>query len=370
MANVHETRKIPQSAGFTVVAAATLAFANAWRERRSGVSKSVPADPRVAASEPDRQPPAGVALPTAGGLVAAPVAHRAGFIGIIRSIIDRFSRDNVSLMAAGIAFYLLSSIFPGLAALVSIYGLVGDPTDVSRQIAPFAGLLPPEAMNLLSNSLEGFIKASSGAGSHISLALVTSLLIALWSARAAMSAIMTGLNIAYEEVDQRSFVVQTLVSLALTVGVLAFVLVAIFAIAVVPAILALFYLGDTLQALIEYGRWPLLAGVVVFCFAVLYRFAPFRSHPRWRWITWGSALATTLWLIGSFLFSYYVRHFGSYDATYGSIGAVIILLLWFWFGALVMLLGAEIDSELDIRATKGGAPTAGTPPSAGPPRQA
>ena len=370
MAHVHQTRKIPEWTGLSILAAAAFAAATAWRERRPVASRAeqpVPAYPGVAAPQ-SQQPASPTALPTAGGLVAAPVAHPPGLFGIVRSIFDRFSRDNATLTAAGIAFYLLSSIFPGLAAIVSIYGLVGDPTEVSRQISPFAGLLPPEAMKLLNDSLEGFIKSS--AGSHVSLALVTSVLIALWSARAAMAAIMTGLNIAYEEVDQRSFVVQTLVSLALTVGVLAFVVVAVFAIAVVPAILALFYLGETLQALLEYGRWPLLAAVVVFGFAVLYRFAPFRSHARWRWITWGSAIATVLWLAGSILFSFYVRHFGSYDATYGSIGAVIILLLWFWFGALVMILGAEIDSELDIRATKGGAPTAGTAPSAGPPREA
>lgn len=369
MANVHETRTPSHWTAFTVLAAAGVAASNVWRSRRANhspvVARPVPSYPGIAASQ--SQPASPAALPTAGGLVAAPVAHPAGFIGIVRSIIDRFSRDNATLTAAGIAFYLLSSVFPGLAALVSIYGLVGDPSEVSREIAPFAGLLPPEAMKLLTDSLEGFIKSS--AGSHMSLALVTSVLIALWSARAAMAAIMTGLNIAYEEVDQRSFVVQTLVSLALTVGVLLFVILAIFSIAVVPAILALFYLGDTLQAVLEYGRWPVMTAVVVLGFAVLYRHAPYRSHPRWRWITWGSGIATTLWLLGSVLFSYYVRHFGSYDATYGSIGAVIILLLWFWFGALVLILGAEIDSELDIRATKGGAPTAGTPPSAGPPRE-
>ncbi|MCW6510219.1 YihY/virulence factor BrkB family protein [Lichenifustis flavocetrariae] len=367
MTDLHETRKSPDLAGLTVLTLATLAVSKAltsWRAPRAQRASSPPVYPGVAA--PSRVPASPTALPTAGGLVAAPVAHPPGLFGIIRSIIDRFSRDNATLMAAGIAFYLLSSIFPGLAALVSIYGLVGDPNDVSRQIAPFAGLLPPEAMKLLTDSLQGFIKSS--AGSHVSVALVTSLLIALWSARAAMASIMTGLNIAYEEVDQRSFLVQTLVSLALTLGVLAFVLVAVFAIAVVPAILALFYMSTLAQAALIYGRWPLLAAVVVFGFAVLYRYAPYRSHPRWRWITWGSAIATLLWLLGSILFSFYVGHFGSYDATYGSIGAVMILLLWFWFGALVMILGAEIDSELDTRATNGGAPTAGTPPSAGPPR--
>ncbi|MDX7953174.1 YihY/virulence factor BrkB family protein [Lichenihabitans sp. Uapishka_5] len=362
-----DTRKSKNRMGFVSLIVASAVMSSLGRFKPAPVPAKPDGVDDIPILPPPAQPSSPTALPTAGGLVAAPVAHKPGLFGIVRSIIDRFSRDNATLTAAGIAFYLLSSVFPGLAALVSVYGLVGDPSEVGRQIAPFAGLLPPEAMKLLNDSLQGFIKSS--ANSHVSIALATSLAIALWSARAAMAAIMTGLNIAYEEVDKRSYVVQTLVSLGLTIGVLAFVAVAIFSIAVVPALLALFYLGETLQALLEYGRWPLLASVVVFGFAVLYRYAPYRSHPRWRWITWGSGIATVLWLSGSILFSFYVRHFGSYDATYGSLGAVIILLLWFWFGALVMILGAEIDSELDVRATLGGAPTAGTPPSAGPPRK-
>lgn len=352
--------------GLTVLALATLAVTNLVRgsRGRSVAARSKVATPAVP-SAPREAPTGGTSAP--GGVAAAPVEHRPGLIGIGRSVIDRFNRDNATLTAAGIAFYLLLSIFPGLASLVSIYGLFGDPADVGRQIAPFAGLLPPEAMKLLNEGLAGFIKSSQN--SHVSLALVTSLGLAIWTARTAMSSIMVGLNIAYEETERRSFIVATLISLGLTVGAVIFAVVAIFAIAVVPALLAFVYLGSAVENLLFYGRWPVLALLVVFGFALLYRFAPDRSHPRWRWITWGSAIATGLWLVGSFVFSFYVSHFGAYDATYGSLGAVVVLLLWFWVSALVMILGAEIDSELDLRATRAGSPTAGTSPSAGPPAE-
>ena len=358
--------------GLTVLTLATLAITT-WLDRKApGKAKpqratlpsaKAPAVPSAAKTRTE-----GGEGSAAGGGDAVPVDHPPGLIGIGQSIFLRFSRDNATLTAAGIAFYLLLSIFPGLAALVSVYGLFGDPAEVGKQIAPFAGLLPPEAMKLLNQGLEGFIRSS--ADSHMSLALITSLLLALWSARAAMSSIMVGLTVAYEEADKRSFVIQTLISLALTIGAVAFAVIAIFAIAVLPAVLALVRLDKTVEAALVYGRWPLLAALVVLGFAVLFRFAPYRSHPRWRWISWGSSVSTLLWLLGSFAFSFYVGHFGSYDATYGSLGAVVILLLWFWVSSLVMILGAEIDSELDLRATNGGSPVAGTPPSAGPPKRA
>lgn len=354
--------------GLTVLALTTLAVTNLLGAKRKQTVPSMagmgqPAR-KVEFKAPVPDADQGTA-PTAGGLAAAPVDHRPGIIGIARSIIDRFTRDNATLTAAGIAFYLLLSIFPGLAALVSIYALFGDPAEVGRQIAPFSSLLPPEAMKLLNDGLQGFIK--SAANSHISFTLFFSLAVAIWSARAAMSSIMVGLNVAYEETERRSFIVTTLVSLALTVGAVVFAVAAIFAIAVVPALLAFVHLDKVVEDLLVYGRWPLLALLVIVGFGLLYRVAPDRSHPRWRWITWGSGIAAVLWLVGSIVFSFYVSHFGSYDATYGSLGAVIILLLWFWVSALVMILGAEIDSELDTRATNGGGVFAGTPPSAGPP---
>ena len=289
--------------------------------------------------------------------------HPPGFIGIARAVFDRFGNDNISLVAAGVAFYVMLSIFPALAALVSLYALVGNPDDVASRIQDYSYLLPPEAMKLIIDGLHNFAKT---AGSTLSWALATSVILALWSARAGISSVMTGLNIAYEEVETRSFIVQTLIALGLTLGSVVFAAVVVFAVAVIPIILNFLPFGSFLGPVLNYARWPILALLVVLGFAVIYRYGPSRKNASWRWITWGSAIATVLWLAGSIVFSIYVGKFGSYDATYGALGAVVVLLLWLWVSALVLLIGAEIDGELDQRATLAGDPLAAVP--AGAPR--
>ena len=314
-------------------------------------------------------PPPGTSSPPFGagqdGGAGAPVDHPPGLIGVGRAIVSRISRDNITFVAAAVAFYVMLAIFPALAALVSLYGLVGNPSDVASRIGDYGSLLPPEALKLITDGLNAFAQKS---GSQLSLALATSVLLAIWSARSGMSAVMTGLNIAYEETERRSFIVQNLVALTLTFGAVLFTGVVVLAIAGVPIVLATLSLDQITSILLAYVRWPLLAVLVVAGFAFMYRWAPSRSHPRWRWISWGSGIATLLWLVGSFLFSFYVSKFGSFDATYGSLGAVVILLLWLWVSALVLLVGAEIDAEIDKRATEAGSPTAKLAPSAGPPQ--
>ena len=290
-----------------------------------------------------------------------PVTHRPGLIGIMWSVIDRIARDNVTMVAAGVAFYALLAIFPALAALVSLYGLFSDPLEVYRQMRTLNQLLPPEALNLITDGLQNFVQKSN---SQFNIALVTGLVLAVWSARAGMAAVMTGLNIAYEESERRSLVVQNLVALAMTFAAIVLAIAIIFAIGIIPAALAFLHLPPEVAVVIALVRWPILAIVVLIGFAVLYRFAPCRGEARWRWITWGSATATTLWILGSVGFSYYVSHFGSYDATYGSLGAVAVLLLWLWVAALFLLLGAEVDAELHARALTTGSPTAALPTSA------
>ncbi len=296
---------------------------------------------------------------------APAIEHRPGVIGIGRAIVDRIGRDNITLVAAGVAFYVLLALFPALAAMVSLYALVGNPADVAARISDYGGLLPPAALKLITDGLNSFAQKS---GSQLSLALITGLLLALWSARAGISSVMTGLNIAYEETEKRSFIMQNVVALAMTLAGVVFSVLIILAVAVVPAVLAFVHLDSLAAQLVAIARWPILALIVVLGFAVMYRYAPSRSHPRWRWITWGSGIATVLWMIGSFAFSIYVSKFGSYDAMYGSLGAVVVMLLWFWVSALVLLLGAEIDSELDKRDAEGGHPLAGLAPGSGPPR--
>ena len=164
-----------------------------------------------------------------------------------------------------------------------------------------------------------------------------------------MSALMTGLNIAYEEEERRGFIVQTFVALGLTLGAIVGAVVCLAAIALVPAIVAFLPLPGAVVALLSWGRWPLLAVLALLGLAVVYRYAPSRQNPKWHWITIGSTTAAALWLIGSVLFSFYVSHFGSYNATYGSLGAVVVLLLWFWVTSLIVLVGAEVDAELQFR---------------------
>ncbi len=317
-------------------------------------------------------PPRGTAPPNDAGSPRAPVGtsdakagsdgsptqHPPGFLGIARAVFDRFGNDNISLVAAGVAFYVMLSIFPALAAMVSLYALVGNPDDVANRIQDYGYLLPPEAMKLIIDGLHNFAKT---AGSTLSWALATSVILALWSARAGISSVMTGLNIAYEEVETRSFIMQTLIALGLTLGGVLFAVVIVFAVAVIPIILNFLPFGSLLATVLNFARWPVLAVLVALGFAVIYRLGPSRKTPSWRWISWGSAIATVLWLVGSIVFSIYVGKFGSYDATYGALGAVVVLLLWLWVSAIVLLVGAEIDGELDQRATLAGSPLASVP---------
>ncbi len=284
--------------------------------------------------------------------------HAPGLAGIAKAVFARFGRDNISLVAAGIAFYILAAIFPALAAMVSIYGLFADPNQVASRVSGLEGVLPSEALKILTDGLNSF---ASKSGSQLSLALAISLLIALWSARAGMSSVMTGLNIAYEEKEKRSFIKQNVIALALTIGGIVFAIVALTAVAIVPTALALIHVDGLTAQILNFGRWPILAAIVIIGFAVMYRYAPSRTNPNWKWISWGSAIASLLWMLGSVIFSFYVSHFGSYQATYGALASVVVLLLWFWVSALVFLLGAEIDDEINLRARNARSPLASVP---------
>ncbi|WP_237479542.1 YihY/virulence factor BrkB family protein [Lichenibacterium dinghuense] len=356
--------------GSAWTAAAVLGFALVGALRRpqltaGGALKAVP-QPRPPAAQPGGaavKPAAGGSDSGKAGTDGTATKHPPGFLGIARAVFDRFGNDNISLVAAGVAFYVMLSIFPALAALVSLYALVGNPDDVANRVQDYGYLLPPAALKLIIDGLHNFAKT---AGSTLSWALGTSLLLALWSARNGISSIMTGLNIAYEEVETRSFVMQTLMALGLTLGAIVFAAVVIFAVAIIPIILNFLPYGSVFAPLLNFARWPVLAVLVALGLAVIYRYGPSRENASWRWISWGSSIATVLWLAGSVGFSIYVSKFGSYDATYGALGAVVVLLLWLWVSAIVLLVGAEIDGELDQRATLAGDPLASVP--AGAPR--
>ena len=253
--------------------------------------------------------------------------------------------DNyANMVAASIAFYGLLAIFPAIAALISLWGLVSDPLAVQQQIEAMNGIVPQEAVAIISQQA---IKVSTNPQAGMSVTAIGGLLFTLYSASKGVRGFMAGLNIIYGEQEHRGMIHQALINVTLTLGLVLSTIITLAAIAVVPAIINYLPFGDLLSSIMLYARWPLMLMLVLFAIALLYRFAPDRRAARWQWLTPGALAATLLWLLGSAGFSIYVRNFSSYNETYGSIGAVVILLMWFWLSAYIVLLGAGINREFE-----------------------
>ncbi len=281
---------------------------------------------------------------------------KAGWRDIARRTWNELGDDHVSMIAAGVAFYILLALFPAIAAVISIWGLVADPAQIEQQIEAISGALPQQAASIIKDQAR---RLASSAGGALSLGAIFGLLLTLYSASKGTKALIEGLNIIYDEEEERGFLRLNLVALGLTLGVLIVMIVALGLIAVVPAVLDSLGLGSTAKTLIAWLRWPLLFVIALGILAVFYRYAPSRDEARWRWVSWGSAIATLLWIVGSIAFSLYVRNFGSYNETYGSLGAVIILLTWLWLTAFIVLLGAELNAEMEHQTARD--TTAGRP---------
>lgn len=259
----------------------------------------------------------------------------------INRVINRMGDDNLSLVAAGIAFYAMFSIFPALGALVSIYGLFGDTHVVQTQVQQLTILLPNETAKLIDGSLNGLLAKPS---SSLNFGLLVSLGIAIVAARNGVSSMMSGLNMAMEKRETRSFITLNLMAIVLTVAAIVFVIVVLTAVAIIPIVVAFLPFDDSWRSILAYSRWPVLGVFVILAIDLVYRFAPSVERPSWHFFSVGTLFSASLWILGSYLFSQYVTRFGSYDTTYGSLGAVVVLLLWFWLSALIILLGAVIDS--------------------------
>lgn len=255
-----------------------------------------------------------------------------------------FAQDQITSVAGSIAYAAILAIFPAMAALVSLYGLFADPADIARQLSMLNGIMPGGALDLVKSQLTRIAAHHSG----LSLALIVGLVLALWSATAGMRAMVRGLNIAFETEETRGFVRLTLLCLALTVGGIVFLVLAAAAVIAAPVVLGALHLGALVHGL-TFLRWPILLVLVMLALAVLYRFGPNRAEPRWRWVTPGSVAASVLWLVGSAVFSWYISNFGHYNATYGSLGALFGFLTWIWLSAVIVLLGAELNCEVERR---------------------
>jgi membrane protein len=271
-----------------------------------------------------------------------------GWWEIAKRVWEQIGEDNISTLSAGVAFWGLLSLFPALSALVSLFGLVADPHTVQQQLAATAGVLPEQATKLISDELNTLAANPSKLG----ISLVISVGFALWTARSGTGMIMTALNVAYDEKETRNFIWFNVQAFALTAGMVLFGLVSIAFVAVLPAVLSFLDLPTGLSIVVQVIRWLALAALVVLALAILYRFGPSRAKPRWQWVSWGAALAAVLWLAASAAFSFYVANFGGYDKTYGSLAAVVIVLLWFYITAFVILTGAELNAEMEHQTAR------------------
>jgi len=268
-----------------------------------------------------------------------------GWLDIAKRVNEQLTSDNASIIAAGLALYSLLAIFPALTACVLLYGLFASPDQITQQLQSFQGLLPAEGVAILEEQLRTLASQQDQA---LGIGLVTAIAIALWSARKGMVALMTAANVAYDEEEHRGFIKRLLVSLAFTLGaVVGFAAVVALGVAV-PIVIEFLPLGPAAEIVLLVLRWAALFFIAVLGLSIVYRYAPDRREAKWRWVSLGSVIAATLWLIGSLLFAFYVRRFGdSYGETYGALGGVIIMLMWLYLSAYVVMLGAEINSEME-----------------------
>ncbi|MEX2617637.1 MAG: YihY/virulence factor BrkB family protein [Alphaproteobacteria bacterium] len=257
---------------------------------------------------------------------------------------DEISKDNIPLIAAGIAFYAMLALFPGIAALIGLYGLIAEPADVTRHINLMSGVLPADALGIIRSQTADLASTN---GTNVGLASLVAIALAIWGTRSGVNALVAGLNIAYGEQERRGILSRIGVTLVLTIIILVIATTALATIIAVPAIIGIFRLGEIGEWIVLLVRWPVIVVALLVALAIFYCFGPHRTNPRIAWISWGAVLATFLWIVGSAAFSVYVANFASYNKVYGSLGAVVGLLMWLYLSAFIVLLGAEINSEME-----------------------
>lgn len=267
---------------------------------------------------------------------------------------------HLSVVAAGVAFFGVLSIVPGLAALVGLYGLIADPSNMMVTFEQASGLLPPDAYGLIKSQLQALVAVPQ---QQLGVASLVAILVALWTARASVSTLVEGLNIVYREMDTRNIFLGFFASLALTALALLIGCVALLAIVALPAVLQLLNFGALGTRLLALAPLLVLGLAVVFVIGALFRYGPHRETPRKRWVTLGAILATITWVLASYLLSIYISSFANFNKTYGSLGAVAGLMFWFYVSAFVVLLGAELNAEMELQTSRD--TTTGTPKPVG-----
>ncbi|MCI3180534.1 ribonuclease BN [Caulobacter sp. CCUG 60055] len=251
--------------------------------------------------------------------------------------------DRLPAVAGGVTFYALLAIFPALGVFVSLYGLFADLGAVEHQLDQMSAVFPPSVVDLVGDQM---VRLATQKHESLSLAFVISLLLSLWSANAGMKALFDGLNVAYNETEKRGFMRRTAITLGFTLAAIVFLALVTALLVAAPLALHAAGLPPASSWWIPL-RWGGVAALTAGVFCAIYRFGPSRRRPRWRWVAWGAAFATAFWLLGSLGFSWYVNNVAHYDVTYGSLGAAIGFMMWIWFSVMAVLLGAELNAEVE-----------------------
>ena len=271
-----------------------------------------------------------------------------GWKAVLRRTFIQMLTDRVSLVAAGCAFYATLALFPSISMLISIYGLLFDPVTVEPQLDVLRDLLPPSAWQLIAERVHMLVQQPPAS---LGLHLVLSTAFALWSSATGTKSIIAALNLAYGEQERRGLLHFQLMAFAITLAAIVSTVIGLSFLVGLPALLGV--LGITEQrALIRAAGFGLLVLAVLTALSLLYRYGPSRERPRWRWVTPGSLVATVLWVLVSALFSFYVAQFATYDATYGPLGTVVGVMMWFYVTVYAVLLGAELNAELELQTAR------------------
>ena len=314
------------------------ALAVAWKLEGSPRQRPAhaPVRPKIA-PQPPRPSAKGAPL----GLLRRPWAW---WKQVLINTYEEINNDRLLAVAAGVVFYALLAIFPAITAFVSLYGLVASYDTINEHISLLSYVLPSGGLDIVRDQIGRIVAKGND---KLSFGLVFGLGLALWSANAGIKAMMDALNVIEDEEEHRGFIRLNTVSLTFTFGAIVFLLLAIGAVVAFPLVMSTFGLTSLADIATSLLRWPVLFVVILSGLAVLYRFGPSRKNARWRWITPGIVFATLAWIAGSALLSLYLSYFADYDATYGSLGAAIGLMMWMWLTTSVVLVGAELDSEID-----------------------
>ena len=267
-----------------------------------------------------------------------------GWGDIVRRVFKRLDSDNMSILSAGVAFYAMLAVFPALGAVVSLYALIADPSDVQSHFESLSTFMPGDVSGIINDQLSTLAsKGQQGVG----LGAIFGILIGIWSAHRGVDALVRAVTIAYKETEDRNFFKLNALTYLLTFGAVILVVSAIALMVGIPAVVAFLPFSSWVAALGGVLGWLLFISIAVFAISTLYRYGPPRTPAKWRWVSAGAVAATVLWLIGSMLFSFYVSQFAQYNETYGTLSAIVVLLTWFFVTSFSLVLGAALNAELE-----------------------